>query len=191
MSSENPSSNQPLSIKLVVICYTTLFLLSLLWGYFQGRTIPWKMDPSSPHHLSDLLIGIGFGLVVVFLSFISTERFEWGRGLERVFAKALTPLAWWQILTIALASSIGEEFFFRGAMQPVFGLILTSLIFGFIHFPIQRPLIPWTLMALVMGFILGWLFKWRGNLISPITCHFVINFSNLIILNRRTKKPDS
>lgn len=37
------------------------------------------------------------------------------------------------ILTLGLAAAIGEEALFRGAMQPRFGLLLTSLLFALVH----------------------------------------------------------
>ena len=37
------------------------------------------------------------------------------------------------ILTLGLAAGIGEETLFRGALQPRFGLLITSLLFALLH----------------------------------------------------------
>ena len=42
---------------------------------------------------------------------------------------------------------MAEELLFRGALQPDLGLGLTSLLFMFMHWPMNARLIPWTLSA--------------------------------------------
>ena len=89
------------------------------------------------------------------------------------------PLTPGQILLIAAASSVGEEAFFRGAVQPWLGLPVTSVVFGLLHVGPSRVFLPWTTMALIMGFALGLLFSWTGSLIAPVLCHGLINAINL------------
>ena len=84
-----------------------------------------------------------------------------------------------EVLALAVLSSVGEELFFRGAMQPTAGLWLTTTLFGLMHLPHRREFWPWTVSALVMGLIFGVLTEQTANLAGAIIAHFVINFLNL------------
>jgi membrane protease YdiL (CAAX protease family) len=77
----------------------------------------------------------------------------------------------WFIL--AIAAGIGEEILFRGALQPVFGLVFTSLLFAIVH--IQYGLTPITLAVFLLGMILGILRK-RTNTTVTVFVHFGYNF---------------
>ncbi len=76
-------------------------------------------------------------------------------------------------LILAVASGVGEEILFRGAMQPVFGVFFTSLLFAIVH--IQYGLTPITLAVFLLGIILGILRK-RTNTTVTIFVHFGYNF---------------
>ncbi|MEK7448206.1 MAG: CPBP family intramembrane glutamic endopeptidase, partial [Planctomycetota bacterium] len=99
--------------------------------------------------------------------------------LEEEFRNILGPLNGQEIFLIACFSAVGEEFFFRGALQPKLGLIPTALLFGLLHFPINKKYLIWTIFAVVMGFLLGWLYLYTGSLVTPIITHFIINQINL------------
>ena len=77
----------------------------------------------------------------------------------------------WFIL--ALASGIGEEILFRGALQPVFGIVLTSILFAVVH--VQYGLTPITIAVFLLGLILGILRK-QTNTTVTIIVHFGYNF---------------
>jgi uncharacterized protein len=61
--------------------------------------------------------------------------------------------ALWKWLLLALAAGVGEELLFRGAIQPVFGLGFTSLLFAFAH--AQYGLTPIFLLVFILGLFLG------------------------------------
>lgn len=54
----------------------------------------------------------------------------------------------------ALGAGIGEETLFRGAMQPKFGIVLTSLIFTVLHIQYPNPIQMGTLFA--VGIVFGY-----------------------------------
>ena len=68
---------------------------------------------------------------------------------------------------------MGEEILFRGALQPVFGIVFTSLLFAVVH--VQYGLTPITLAVFLLGLILGILRK-RTNTTVTILVHFGYNF---------------
>lgn len=76
-------------------------------------------------------------------------------------------------LLLALAAGIGEEILFRGAAQPVFGLVATSLLFAVVH--VQYGLTPITLLVFVLGFVLG-LIRQRTSTTVAIFVHTGYNF---------------
>ncbi|MCO5166417.1 MAG: CPBP family intramembrane metalloprotease [Planctomycetes bacterium] len=99
-------------------------------------------------------------------------------------------------LVVAVYSSIGEEAFFRGWLQPVLigaftgplgegpaaaaaGIVAASLVFGLLHVPLVPELRPWTAFAVVAGLLFGLLAAWSGSLLAPIVAHFLINWLNL------------
>jgi membrane protease YdiL (CAAX protease family) len=162
----------------ISVAYGVLLAIAILWAWLRGDRplfgIPHPMEP-----FWSALIGTAAGLLVTALSQLSVSRFAWARRLEEEFARILGPLTMFEVVLLALLSSVAEEAFFRGAMQPSLGLALTSLIFGLLHVGPSKTYLPWTAMALCMGFALGALYLWTGTLIAPILCHFLINTINL------------
>jgi membrane protease YdiL (CAAX protease family) len=132
--------------------------------------------------LTGPLAGIAFGLAIVGLTRVATRRYAWARHLHTSFHDLLGPLTGREIVILALASSIGEEALFRGALMPWLGLWWQAGIFAVLHVgPRKRmvQMLPWTVSALVLGVALGELAIWTTNLGAPIAAHFVINFLNL------------
>ncbi len=81
-------------------------------------------------------------------------------------------------LIVSITSAVGEEIFFRGAIQPVFGIVLTSLFFAVIH--TQYALTPATALIFVIALVLGWL-RQRYSTSTSIIAHFVYNFVPLTL----------
>lgn len=133
------------------------------------------------------LYGGGIGVAAVLLTMMMSRWMSWASKLERVLGDVLGPVGFVDAVLLALMSGVGEEVFFRGALQPALqgwfggaaGYVVASVVFGLVHAPIKRDLWPWTLMAMAMGFVLGWLYLATGNLLAPIACHVVINAINL------------
>lgn len=114
------------------------------------------------------------------LSLIGSRVFRFMRVLEEEFRHLLGKLSFTEILIIALVSGWAEETFFRGALQPLLGLTITSFIFGLLHFPMNQKFVPWTLFATGMGFLLGVLYIRTGTVITPIIVHTLVNLVNLL-----------
>jgi membrane protease YdiL (CAAX protease family) len=80
---------------------------------------------------------------------------------------------------------------FRGVLQPRLGWLWASLMFGALHFPIRSILIPWSLFALAMGFVLAAFTEVFQNLWPAILLHFMINYLNLHDLAEHREHPPS
>ena len=163
-----------------------LFTIAIRWAWLRGdRPLFESPDPIQPGWSA--LIGTTAGLLTTLISHLTVSRFTWARRLEDEFARILGPLTMFEVVLLALMSSVAEEAFFRGAMQPALGFVLTSLIFGLLHIGPSKTYLPWTAMALTMGFALGALYLWTGTLIAPILCHFLINTINLRRISLRAQ----
>ena len=88
------------------------------------------------------------------------------------------------LIVIAIVPAIGEELLFRGYLQqktvkwlknPHMAIAITAFLFSAIHLDFQG-VIP----RFVLGFLLGYLYHWSGNLLLPILAHFVNNAQAVI-----------
>jgi CAAX protease family protein len=166
--------------------YALLLALALAWIYFQNRLRWTFFVPMDPERLLlDLLIGLSAAAFVIGLSIFSSKNFFWAQLIEDEFSKVLVPLQIWEIALVAFLSGLVEETLFRGAIQPVLGLVPTSLLFGLAHFVPRKVFLPWSVYATFAGFLLGSVAELRRNLFPVILAHFVINFVLILVLNRR------
>lgn len=83
------------------------------------------------------------------------------------------------MLMIAILPAIGEELLFRGALTRIFfewsrnihvAVLISSLVFTMMHMQFYG-LLP----RFVLGYMLGYLFVWSGNLWVPMIAHFLNN----------------
>lgn len=165
----------------VMALYAGLSLLALLIAAGRGDVDLYRLKSNTS--VLDLTtgpaIGLGLGLLVVLLSRLSVHRFRWARRLHSEFRVILGDLSGQEMIILAVASSVGEELLFRGALMPWLGLWAQALLFGALHFGPGRKFLPWTISALVVGVGFGYLTQWTGDLGAAIAAHFIINLLNL------------
>ncbi len=85
----------------------------------------------------------------------------------------------WEWLILAVAAGVGEELLFRGALQPAFGLVLTSALFAAVH--VNFGYTPAFLFIFVLAIVLGWLRK-RYNTTVSILVHAGYNFAQGLLV---------
>src|SRR5206468_739957 len=119
---------------------------------WAGHSAPWKLAISP-------IVGVGVGFAIVFLTRLAVHRFDWARQLHRDFRGLLGALSARDIMVLAVASSVGEELLFRGALQPWIGLVPSALVFALLHIGPGSRFLPWTASALVIGLLFGGLFQ--------------------------------
>ncbi|MBI2389483.1 MAG: CPBP family intramembrane metalloprotease [Deltaproteobacteria bacterium] len=133
-------------------------------------------------HLASVAGGLALALAVIAATRFLVRTQSWAAALHadlRPVARALGPSA---ILPVALASSLGEEMLFRGALVPWIGVIASSLLFGALHQLRGRSRLSWAGFAMVVGLLFGALFRATGSLLGPIVAHALINAANLRFL---------
>ena len=123
-----------------------------------------------------LLFGFVVALASVWALLVSPEEFQQQTAASGQLAQAFNslPLA----LLTSLVVAFGEEIFFRGALQPVFGNVVTSVVFAALH--TQYTLTPATIAIVITSLALGWL-RSRYSTSTAIIGHFVYNFIQLAI----------
>ena len=131
-----------------------------------------------------VLVGVGVGGIVIFCSRVAARLFSSVRTLEDGFRGVIGGLSAKDAFWAALASSVGEELFFRAALQPLVGLWIASGIFALLHWGSGKAFVAWPILALGAGLILGGLFELFEMIWAPIVAHFTINFVNLRYLSR-------
>lgn len=177
--------------KIITTFYVGLGLAGLVWhAVAQENNDIWNAaaDPTWRDLLLGPAVGAVFGLGVV-AGFRALEtRMAWLPELHKEFRGMFGRLSAPEIGLLALASAVGEELFFRGAMLDAWGLWGSSIVFALLHVPPRRALWPWTASAGILGLALGALTMWTGNLGAAIAGHFTINLLNLAYITRNTPK---
>lgn len=99
------------------------------------------------------------------------------------------------IVIIALLAATGEEFLFRGLIQPMLqkmtnnnhvGIIITAFIFAAIHMQFLS-----FLPRFALGIVLGYLYFYSKNLWVPIVAHFVNNATALFVVYKYGVEEDN
>lgn len=93
----------------------------------------------------------------------------------------------WSLYSVGLVTGIIEEWFFRGMLLKHFlskglikeGLIITSVLFGGLHYSPEASIIIPVLLSGV-GFFFGYLYLKYGNIWVPILAHATYNSIGLI-----------
>lgn len=94
---------------------------------------------------------------------------------------------WLHALLFGLMAGFPEEMFFRGAMQPRLGILITALIFGILHAMTSFYL----LYAFLMGVGLGMLVAWRGDLWAATMTHFSYDAMLFLLMIWHVRKNPS
>jgi uncharacterized protein len=126
------------------------------------------------------LISAGICLLIINSNFFKKERDYYAKMVSKF------DLNYPSIIFVSLCAGIGEEIFFRAAIQPMIGIWLTALIFVFIHGYLNprnwRISVYGTVMVVIMAGI-GYLYEYTG-IFTIMTAHTVID----IILFTRLMK---
>lgn len=177
-----------MALKLSAMFYGSVALFSVAWLVYR-HGFEFFRPPPFRETLPWMLVAAVAAMAIVLFSRVVAER-PFARAMENEFHKALGPLDRTETFGMAVFSGIGEELFFRGVLQPPLGLFWGSLVFGLVHAPYTKSLRPWTVFAILMGFLLGWLYDASGSLWPPIFLHFAVNDQNLTFIASRYRDPD-
>ena len=167
------------------VFYAMLALLGVGWQTRRsGSQVLRRLGLNLPT-ARDWLFGLALGALLFALSQagvllwagLAGDSFELQSAASReIFAamNASLPAG----IMLALAAAIGEEILFRGALQPVFGIALSSLAFVLLHG--QYLFTPGALILFAVSLGFGWLRAVRGTS-AAIICHALYNLLPFVL----------
>lgn len=150
------------------------------FGYMIGEASLWF------HLAAGTLAGLGFALGANWLvsrDFMSEVRIKYNALLGDLKLNSS------EIIFISFCAGVGEEFLFRGTIQPLLGIIPTAVLFvalhGYLSFRDWRISVYGIYMTGVIAF-LGWLTHEYG-ILSAVIAHTLID----IVLLRKMMKDEA
>jgi membrane protease YdiL (CAAX protease family) len=189
---QGPEDDQPGKEVIVIFAVFFEFVLapvSLLLGWLFGH-------PPLEHFVWSLQdAGTGaLAAIPLVLMFLAMLRWPIGplKQVKKFCDDEVFPLfansTWSEIGLVAICAGIGEEMLFRGFLQAslaawlgvAWGLTLASLLFGLLH-PIS---ITYMVIAAILGFYLGGVWLYNGNLLTVMVTHGLYDFAALGYLIR-------
>lgn len=131
------------------------------------------------------------GLVVGFTSAMAgwqIVELPFLHGAKMFFVNIIRPLKLniLEIVFISVCAGVGEELFFRGALQPYLGIWFTAFLFVLLHGYISLTNLPLTLYGLYMVLVIGvlGLFVEHVGIVTAMIGHTVID---VILIYRLSK----
>jgi membrane protease YdiL (CAAX protease family) len=166
------------------IFYLVLAVGGLVGLAAQAKPIGLALFVAPVEPWIDLAAGVAVGGALLAAWSLVRRFVNAARVLEATLARLVGPLAPAEGVALALVSAIGEEVFFRGAVQSWLGLYPAAALFALLHVGPGRAFRLWTLFAVAGGLAFGALAAWRGALGAAIVAHFVVNLTQLARLAR-------
>jgi membrane protease YdiL (CAAX protease family) len=174
----------PRFVRFAGIFYGALVLAAALWSGLRGRDLHFLGDSVT----SSLLLGVLTAVATVSLGLLAYRLLPVLREIAEELAPRLVDGADRSgLVLVSIFSGVGEETFFRGALQPEFGLVAASLVFGLFHIGPDRRYLVWTAWAVLAGFMFGALYEVTGGLLAPILAHSTHNAVTLLLWRRSRK----
>ena len=189
---QGPENGQP--GRDVIIIFAVFFELSLapfslLLGWLLGHN-PLERFRWEPN---DALIGAAAALplIALFVAMLSWPIGPLWR-VKQFCEKEVVPLfaksSWSELALVSFSAGVSEEMLFRGVLQSSFagwwgatwGLIVPSMLFGFLH-PISWRYI---VIATSLGLYYGEVWERSGNLLTVMVTHTLFDFAALGFLIR-------
>ena len=169
---------------LVVLFYVPVALGSLIYLRWSGGDYALWVRTLGEYPARDASVGLGAGLLLAFVSRLAVVL-PAGRAMAEAFTRAIGRPSLWTCLALAAAAGTSEELLFRAVLQPELGIWLVTVLFAAAHFPFDRSLALWPLLAFPTGLVFGGLYESTGAALAPIVAHTVVNGLNLVWLSRR------
>ncbi|MFQ6058073.1 MAG: lysostaphin resistance A-like protein [Anaerolineae bacterium] len=174
----------PADLWLQQIAFTAMGVAGI--GLFLRRDLRGALDRLKLRALHLPQLRLGAGVTLLLLAFVWLVSFGWsrlwphsyqevGRISDILFGNFMSPLG---ALTLGLSAGIGEEILFRGALQPRFGLGLTTLLFAIAH--TQYTISPALVEIFVVGLALG-LLRDRTSTTVCILVHAAYNALQVLL----------
>jgi len=171
----------PRFVRLAAFFYGSLVVAAALWNGLRGRDFQVFGDSILQSVALGCLAAAGtvvLGLAVYRLSPMMREI------ADELAPRLVDGVSRRDLLLLSLFSGVGEEALFRGAVQPEFGIVVASIVFGLVHVGPDRRYLVWTAWAVLAGFLFGVLYVVTGGLLAPVAAHVLHNTATFFIWKR-------
>lgn len=169
-----------LVLNLIILVIPVFFYVSFVHGKGPAATfdaLGIRSEGAASAILQGFAVAVGFILLLVIASAVvmgfEVEVPENEQALA--IAKSVTVLG---AFGIAVGSSVSEEIFFRGFLQPRIGMFGQAAVFALAHLSYVNVLEVVITFALALAF--GYMYRRSGNLLAPIAAHFLFNLIMLV-----------
>ncbi len=167
---------------LIILALGTLIVLGgagiLIIYYFLDTPVDVFMRGQKPYYMQ-IPIGLFFGYISAKAAWAIVNQ-PFLKDVKDFFRNIFHPLNLnkLEILLISVCAGIGEEIFFRGAIQPMLGVWVTAMLFVFLHGYITPFNLPLTVYGIYMTVVIGVMGLMFINLgiITAISAHIMIDF---------------
>ena len=181
-----PGSGRKLILGLATFTLVGFSLIGLVIIHFFVDQDPLEILKGHMGFGIQSVVGIVFGLLAALLAHFIISR-NWMKEVRAKYAGLIGPLklGFWEIIYISICAGIGEEVLFRGAIQPLLGVIFTAVVFVALH----GYLNPKDARISVYGFYLVLVMIAIGvicdqiGIVSSMIAHTVIDIYLLLVLS--------
>jgi len=163
------------------IMMAVMALVGVGWLARRGLADSLRRLAISKPSLRQALAGVGIGvslavLIVILEALLGKVGIATDADVQKLSEQLLGPLVTgpFGIITLGLAAALGEETLFRGALQPRFGLLFTTLLFALLHSTYGLSLA--TALVFGVGLALGSV-RLRANTTTSMIVHAVYNMT--------------
>ena len=148
---------------------------AMAFGQFLDVLIPASAQDAGIGLLVGLAVGCALVVAVRGATAVSRSVATLNEGIKEI----LGPLRGWEIAVLAVSSGLGEEIFFRGFLQSLTGIWVSSFLFALLHIGPDRRFTVWPFLAFGASLVFGLVFEWAGNVLPCVIAHATVNFINL------------
>lgn len=171
----------PRFVRFAALFYGSLAVVAALWCALRGLDVRLFGERA----VVSLLLAVLTAVCTVSLGLLAYRLIPVLRKISEEIAPRLVDGAdSTSLVLVSIFSGVGEEAFFRGAVQQEFGLVIASLLFGLAHVGPDRRYLVWTAWAVLAGFVFGLLYEVSGGLVAPILAHSAHNAATLLLWKR-------
>ncbi len=171
----------PRFVRFAALFYGSLVVVAAVWCSLRGFQV--RLAGESP--AASLLLGALTAACTVSLGLLAYRLLSVLRSISEELAPRLVDGADSKdLVLVSIFSGVGEEAFFRGAVQQEFGLVISALLFGFAHVGPDRRYLVCTVWAVLAGFVFGAIYDVSGGLLAPVVAHAAHNGATLLLWKR-------
>lgn len=164
------------------VFYGLMLLLGIVGAHFQFGNLFSTFGLKPPNHevwQIGLAAIFAYGFLII-CSHLMEELLSSFRAYKSIVTRLVGQLPFLVTIYLAVIAALAEEILFRMAVQPELGLVLTALLYSFLHSGPLTRLGPWTLYSFILGLTTGWLYQTCEVIWPSLLAHILLNIHSVI-----------